>query len=1048
MVDRKGGSEEVGVEKGRESAGASLAWRRAKRALADLRDAYAALSVGVDGREHALASAADSLRAFESELTVAESIGDGMQASLAVRERDLQLALDEIRLLRSERDRAESHARAQRTRIAELERLVDTLFEDVELLLQSRRWRFGHALLSLPARLLGRGRPKTVADHIAELRRGYQPTAEDLPTLASTAGDADRLHATATGKARIPRKRKQTTVLVLSWDVGHNPLGRAYMLAQALQRSYTVVLAGFQFPRYGHALWKPLRDAPFETVTIPGHSFPDFQRAVDELARRIDADVVVACKARLPAVQLGLMVKARRNRPLLIDVDDYELGFFANRQPLHDLSTVDSRALVEPFEEAWTRYTENLLPWADGILVSNEALQERFPGVLVPHARDETIFDRARVDRETARRSLGLASDLRVVMFVGTPRPHKGVVAILNAVKVANRPDYRFVIVGTPPDRPFEAELRALGGDTLCLVPDQPFDRLPEITAAADLVCLLQDPATETAQYQLPAKLVDAIAMGVPVLATDVPPLRGLIESGAIEAVTNEALSERIRWWLDEASESDRAVQVERGRAAFERHFSYNAIHHTLYDKVERCLAAPKSLPDAALAFLDSQAHRWATDSPANRASRMPNGQAQLRTRQAVKQTGAAITAGDGVDLVMFWKQGDVGLYGRRFDMLVRELAQRDEIRRIAVFDAPASVYEVLREHIADTTVHHRIVAQSKLVRRWGLADRAKITHHVFLFDNRRRLPVERYPDLSGFPDFVERELAAVGIEPCKAVFWYYPVLEQTAELGRRFRPILKIVDVVDDQRTWPDRSTEDRQAMTRHYQEVVLGADCVLANCETVRNAMSDFGREVALVPNGCDVDPPPPDPDSRLFQRFSELSRPVLGLVGNLEGKTDLALLARIARERPGYQIALIGSTHTHAEILRLDDYPNVHFFGVVRYPEVKAWVKLFDVALLPHLDTEQTRSMHPLKMLVYAAAGVPIVSTRIGNLGEFEPFINVAEDHVDFMARVDAVVEGAAVPDRDALGEVVARNAWSRRVDDIMRLLRPKLPGLSGA
>ena len=310
------------------------------------------------------------------------------------------------------------------------------------------------------------------------------------------------------------------------------------------------------------------------------------------------------------------------------------------------------------------------------------------------------------------------------------------------------------------------------------------------------------------------------------------------------------------------------------------------------------------------------------------------------------------------------------------FDMLVRELARREEIRRIAVFDAPASVYEVLREHVADTTVHHRMVAENKLVRRWGLADHAKVTHHVFLFDNRRRLPVERYPDLSAFPDFVERELAVIGVEPRKAVFWYYPVLEQIDELSRRFRPMLKIVDVVDDQRTWPDRSAADRQAMTRHYQKVVLDADCVLANCEAVRDAMSGFGRDVALIPNGCDVDPPPPDPESRLFLRFRELSGPVLGLVGNLEGKTDLALLARVARERPGYQIALIGSTHTHAEILRLDEYPNVHFFGVVRYPEVKAWVKHFDVALLPHLDTEQTRSMHPLKMLVYAAAGIPIV------------------------------------------------------------------------
>ena len=285
MDDGQVGAGGAGAE-GPESPGASLAWQRAQDALADLRDAYVALSKGMDGREHVAATAADSVEALESELAAAERIGDGMQSSLAAKERDLLLALEEIRLLRGERGRLESRARAQGTRIAELERLADSLFEDVELLLQSRRWRFGHALLSLPARLLGRGRPKTVADHIAELRRGYRPTTEDSLTLASSGGERpDRLHG-ATSTARIPRKRKQTTVLVLSWDVGHNPLGRAYMLAEALQRSYTVVLAGFQFPRYGRAVWKPLRDAPFETVTIAGRSFPDYQRTVEGLARR------------------------------------------------------------------------------------------------------------------------------------------------------------------------------------------------------------------------------------------------------------------------------------------------------------------------------------------------------------------------------------------------------------------------------------------------------------------------------------------------------------------------------------------------------------------------------------------------------------------------------------------------------------------------------------------------------------------------------------------------------------------------------------------
>ena len=222
----------------------------------------------------------------------------------------------------------------------------------------------------------------------------------------------------------------------------------------------------------------------------------------------------------------------------------------------------------------------------------------------------------------------------------------------------------------------------------------------------------------------------------------------------------------------------------------------------------------------------------------------------------------------------------------------------------------------------------------------------------------------------------------------------------------------------------------------------MVEQADVVLANCPAVRDSMASFGRDVALIPNGCDLAPPPPPPESAAFRRFRDLPRPVLGLVGNLEGKTDNEILDRLARERADCQIALIGSTHANAEILTLDAHPNVHFFGVVRYPEVKAWIREFDAAIVPHLDTDQTRSMHPLKVLVYAACGVPIVSTRIENLGDFEPFIRVCEDAEDFLRGVDDAVAGAFRVNVDELAAVVARHSWDQRAGDVMELVRGAL------
>ena len=1020
---------------------------------------------------------------------------DGLETTLRNKDRDLLAAADRLANLEKDlvdardrlrdkdhelqqtRDAKERERRRMghelghlRTRLAALDRLLDEAMDDAQQLLASRRWRLGDALLTLHRRLLGRQKLPTAADHLLQLSSQVEAlraedsakgsdvdtNAQRLVRLASTRAVQERLvapvsemqpdrehwphsrnldreavsqvstpppHPTprSTATSRVvgadalasPVRASKATVLVLAWDVGHNPLGRAYLLAEALSRSYRVVLAGFQFPRYGTSVWKPLRDASVRIVAIPGRPFPEFQGTLESLAGRVDADVVVACKARLPAIQAGLMMKAVRNRPLIVDVDDYELGFFNNRNPLDDPSSESPEDLEHPFEEAWTRYAENLLPAADRLLVSNTVLQGKFGGVLVPHARDESVFRPDRLDKHSARRELDLPLDERVVMFIGTPRPHKGVLEVLEAVKqVRQRLNCRFVIVGKPPDAAFETLLRDRGGNALHLIPDQPFDRLPDILAAADLVCVLQQVDSEVAKYQLPAKIVDAMAMQIPVLATDVPPLRSLIDDGVIDPVTPENLADRIEWWLT-APDEERFRHVQRARTTFVENYSYQAISRTLVEVVEGSLEAPAPLPHPARVFLDGQARR--------------------HSRPASHQ--------DGLDLVMFWRQDDAGLYGRRFDMLVNRLARRPEIRRIAIFDPPYAAHRLWEGRDENPTTQMGEIQNAKLVRRWSLADTDKVSHHVFLFDKFGNLPHGDYPDEAAFPEFVAEELERTGIDPGESVFWYYPVFDELEALDERFQPRLRLVDVVDDQRAWPGRTSGRRDSMERHYRTLLGAADIVLANCDTVRDSLAEYAPDIEVVPNGCDLDPVPADPDNRRFARFATLEGPILGLVGNLEPKTDAALLERLARERPDCHVVLVGSTHSNPDILRLDEYDNVFFVGVVRYPEVKAWIRRFDVALLPHLDTEQTRAMHPLKLLVYASLGVPTIATGVNNLGVLAPFIDVADDHDAFMEALDRALAGGGT-NREALARTVEANSWERRVDEIMQLVEAKL------
>ncbi len=68
--------------------------------------------------------------------------------------------------------------------------------------------------------------------------------------------------------------------------------------------------------------------------------------------------------------------------------------------------------------------------------------------MIVPHARDEQRFDPARYDRDAVRRELGVGPYDRLLLFGGTPRAHKGVVEVLEALERLGDDRYKLALFG------------------------------------------------------------------------------------------------------------------------------------------------------------------------------------------------------------------------------------------------------------------------------------------------------------------------------------------------------------------------------------------------------------------------------------------------------------------------------------------------------------------------------------------------------------------------------------------------------------------------
>jgi len=861
---------------------------------------------------------------------------------------------------------------------------------------------------------------------------GHVLFALDDPPTEQTDGAG---HEVSTPQVSTPRRQgRRPKVNVVSWSASHNPLGRTHLLAQMLSRNFDVDIVGATFDRFGGGIWPPLQDADPPVRTFPGGSLTDMLPTMETFASTLDGDAIVVSKPRFPGYGLAMLATCARRRPVILDVDDHELAFVGADTPLglDDMVRLgDNPALDNPFGGTWTRYCDGLIGAADALTVSNAVLQARYGGVIIGHGRDETVFDPTRVDRGAVRRSLGFDPADRILLFGGTARRHKGIVDAAASLRRIGDPSLKLCLIETPELDEEVADDLAEYADHICTVPTRPMDEMPALLAAADAVCVLSDPTSPVAAYQIPAKVTDALAMGTPCLVRRVRPLDELIDHGVLTVVDDD-LDDAIVELLTGTEGQDRAAA---GRAVFDEQLSYAALAPRLAEIVEAQLDTTTPVPPSFTETVDL-ARRVA-----GRRSAPPD--PVLSERPVPVAAATERVAGPEVpgvyDVVVFWKQNDTGLYDRRHDMVIDQLARSPRIRRVVQFDHPIGITTLDAMASDGDLSHGRLVAEITRARLDGAADTPAVVRRTFVYENRHRDDPGRIADPHPARDdhlaFVTDTLAGVGVGDggVPVVAWGYPKHFDLPALIEAIGPDLVVSDVVDDHRTWHADGPHHDEIFD-HYAEVLALTDLTLTNCAPMTAEMEQLTDNVHLVPNGCDWPPRPPGPRPA---ELDGMDGPIVGYVGNLSSRIDVDLLDHLARTHRDWNLVFVGSTHAGRDVLALDVHDNVHFVGPRPAEAARAFVDAFDVAIIPHTDDDMTRRMHPLKAFVYCAAGVPVVSTAVGNLGDLAPLISVADMPDTFVGAVEnALGRGRRVD--EASRDLLAAHAWTARMADIERLL----------
>jgi glycosyltransferase involved in cell wall biosynthesis len=251
-------------------------------------------------------------------------------------------------------------------------------------------------------------------------------------------------------------------------------------------------------------------------------------------------------------------------------------------------------------------------------------------------------------------------------------------------------------------------------------------------------------------------------------------------------------------------------------------------------------------------------------------------------------------------------------------------------------------------------------------------------------------------------------------------ILWGY--VPQAEALIEPLAPALVVYHCVDDVAAQKGVDAEGYRAAEERF---AARADLVLASAPALAERMRTLSDHVLYVPNVADTDLFATAlagiaPDSGT----EALPRPRLVFQGAIVAtKLDLDLLAEIAALRPDWSIALVGPTGAGdpgTDLASLEAAPNIHLLGHRQQAELPAVLAAAEIGLIPYAINDLTRSVFPMKVYEYLAAGLPVVSTPL-------PALLGVED-VEVAASAEAVV---AVIERElAADDDAARRERSQR------------------
>ena len=187
--------------------------------------------------------------------------------------------------------------------------------------------------------------------------------------------------------------------------------------------------------------------------------------------------------------------------------------------------------------------------------------------------------------------------------------------------------------------------------------------------------------------------------------------------------------------------------------------------------------------------------------------------------------------------------------------------------------------------------------------------------------------------------------------------------------------------------------------------------SDVVVANSLYLANYSKKFNPNSYDIGQGCDLDGYIKDSYEKP-EDLKPIKHPIIGYCGALlETRLDLKLLEQIAKQRPEWNIVLVGPEDAAFQNSSLHKMENVHFLGSKPVDALPAYVHHFDVCINPQVLNQMTIGNYPRKIDEYLAAGKPVVATETEAMQMFKDYCFLAKDVNGYIEGISQLLESGS-------------------------------------